>query len=739
MALFETWLTVDLMKGTRKTQIDDTYFYGDESANLIGVRVLSNREPASLSGTCTGYVQRVDGSTVTVPGNVSGNTAYFIMRAACYAYPGPVNIAITLTSGNTTTTLVGIRANVSSSRTDTTVDPGSVIPSLDTLLARINEMQQATAAAQELIDEYADTVGSLGERMTEAEGAIGAAVESTGNLYDSGTRVVGARLSATSGNVGAPGSAVSYDTSDFIPVAAGTAYTVKRWGGTAWASGSNDNLAWYDGSKVYVSGQSIQGVDTVTAPVGAVYMRFSIRKSGGQGAPDAPVKTVVAESSSFPETYVPHWKLVDEIALQSDVTASITALQSSVANDSRFNGYIHNLGYSSLLQCTQPGWYGCSYSYRTSLSDLPADYAGKADSSGFALIVEAPAAASNSALIQTIKSLSGYVWQRSIVNGAVSYDWKRLGSAETLVDDVVAIIGDSISTNGNDGPRPNAVEITVTEEDVGVQLSAYLTYNDVQTGLSLGGHTFTSDEIGTEVTFTPTADDVGKVIGMPVTQYAASMQVWWEYASIGDGGLGFTTIPVCYGGASMSSHEDNNIRYMSTHAWHDSQIRKCGIRTPGTMTRTAPTKIIIFRGVNDFSHSPYALLTEDFFSGASWAYPQTDTVTGGYGYLEALALTIKKCRAAYPEARIYLCTLPAFLRLDVTGFPMTNGTNTLPEYNAAILKAAEFFGCGVIRFDLCWSIENAVSGGYVSSTDKTHPTSKGHRAMGIQAVKDLLK
>ena len=724
----ELWYTHEMNPGiVQPVQLPGLLWTGGASGDKIGVQILRNRVPSDeLDGkTVTGFWIRPDKQTVAISGTAASKTVYVVLPQEAYAYEGQCQLVIRVTSGGVKIPVFAGYVTIGLTSTSEVVDPGDLVPDLEDLLAAIDDMEEATDAAQAVADEYADTVGDLTERMTVAEDAIGAVVSSTVNLYNSGTRTISARVSGTTGNVGASGSSLSYDTSDFIPVSASTEYTAKRWGSTAFTAQEMDNYAFYKSDKTYSSGGSFPSTGVITSPADGAYLRISIKKSS---TPTAPLTTVVAKSTEFPETYVPCWEITDELARQA-----------FVASDSRFNGYIHQLGYTSLLQCTQPGWYGCSYSYRTSLDDLPADYDGKANSSGFTLTVEAPAAASSSAVVQTFKSLSGYVWVRSIVNGAVSYDWKRLDTAETMTGDVIAIIGDSISTNGNDGPRPNAVEITVETEDVGVQLSAYLTYSDVQGGLSLGGHTFTSDEIGTEVTFTPTADDVGKKIGLPINQYAASMQVWWEYASIGDGGLGFTTIPACYGGASMSSHEDSNSRYKSTYAWHDSQIRKCGIRTPGTMTRTAPTKIIIFRGVNDFSHSPYSKLTDGYFSGADWSYPTSDAVTGGKGYLEALALTIKKLRAAYPSARIYLCTLPAFLRLNVTGFPMTNGENSLPEYNAAILRASEFFGCSVIRFDLCWSIENAVSGGYVDSTDKTHPTSKGQKAMGIQAVKDLLK
>ena len=306
-----------------------------------------------------------------------------------------------------------------------------------------------------------------------------------------------------------------------------------------------------------------------------------------------------------------------------------------------------------------------------------------------------------------------------------------------LTGKTVAVIGDSISTNGTVGTDANAVELTVTAEDVGVQLSAYLTYYDVQAGLSLGGHTFTSAEIGTEVTFTPVEADIGKVIGLSLTYNPNSTTVWWE---VMQKALGNTTIPVCWSGASVTSHEGDQSIYKTSYAWHDAQIRKCGIRTPGSMTRTAPDVIIIYRGTNDFSHASYAKLTAGYFDNYNWQYPNDDAVTGGYGYKEGLCLTVKKLRAAYPSAKIFLCTLNVFKRVNYSHFPTNNGTNSLPQYNAAIREVADFLGCGLIEFDKDGiTFENCYSGGYVtdSETTPTHPSNKGHKVMGNKAIADI--
>lgn len=304
----------------------------------------------------------------------------------------------------------------------------------------------------------------------------------------------------------------------------------------------------------------------------------------------------------------------------------------------------------------------------------------------------------------------------------------------------VAIIGDSISTNGDlgSGEYPNIPEITISEEDVGVQLSAYLTYYDVQGGLSLGNHTFTDAEIGTEVTFTAVSDDIGKSIGKPLNHNPASRVVWWEVAMEA---LGFTPIPVCWSGSSITSHEGDKNTYKTSYAWHDAQIRKCGIRTPGTMERSAPDIIIIYRGTNDFSHSPYVKLTENYFGSENWTYPITDQLENGYGLKEGLSLLISKLRSVYPTAIIYLATLNVFKRVIYDSFPTRNGFGTLPEYNEAIREVARYMGCNVISFDKDGiTFENCYSGGYItdSATTPTHPNDKGHAVMGRQAIHDLV-
>ena len=310
----------------------------------------------------------------------------------------------------------------------------------------------------------------------------------------------------------------------------------------------------------------------------------------------------------------------------------------------------------------------------------------------------------------------------------------------------VAIIGDSISTNANSGNADsNALEMRIQPEDVGQTLRAYITANDVGRSLSLGGYTFTTEDIGTEAEFTPIEADQtysngkGQPVGVPDNYNLESVKTWWEVAR---DALGFIGIPVCWSGSSITSHEGDTTTYKTSYAWHDAQIRKCGIRIPGTMTRTAPDVIIIYRGTNDFSHPPYVKLTDGYFNNKDWEYPVTDEVDDGYGFKEGYSLTIKRLRAAYPTAVIMCCTLPVFKRIGYSKYPTRNGLYTLSQFNQAIREVADFFGCGLIEFDKCGiTFENCYSGGYLTddSAKPVHPSDKGHYVMGQKAIKDLVR
>ena len=315
----------------------------------------------------------------------------------------------------------------------------------------------------------------------------------------------------------------------------------------------------------------------------------------------------------------------------------------------------------------------------------------------------------------------------------------------------VAIIGDSISTFKN----KNAYEIVITEEDVGKQLFSYITHYDVYkdtAATSLTNKTISKDginsnyliqpsDIGTQLSFIPSSEDVGKKIGIPKNYNDSNdtEKTWWQVAA---DHLGFEPIVASWSGSSITSHEATESYLKCAHAWHDHTIRKIGKRIPGTTNRIAPDVVLIYRGTNDLSHSDKVRLTSNYYNTVNWDYPSTDALTTTtYGYQEGLALTIQKIRKTYPNTKIVLCTCNVFKRKIYSSFPTRNNYFSLPQMNNAIRQTADFFGCHLIELDKCgitW--ENCYSEGYItdSSTKPTHPNTKGHQLMGKQAISDLL-
>ena len=137
MAQLETWYTQDIHGSVKVHYLDGNVFSQDNHGNIVGVVVFDNGEPATISGTVSAHVVRSDGATVAIEGFRSGNIAYVSLPASAYAIPGVISIVIKLTTSGVITTLCAVVANVYQSSTSETVDPGTIIPSIETLIAEI--------------------------------------------------------------------------------------------------------------------------------------------------------------------------------------------------------------------------------------------------------------------------------------------------------------------------------------------------------------------------------------------------------------------------------------------------------------------------------------------------------------------------------------------------------------------------------------------------------------------------
>lgn len=178
MAQFETWLEADLQKMIKPQMLTGAVFSADSMANLVGVKVYNGGAPATLGGSVSGKVIRADGSTVPVSGTLSGNAASIVLPQAAYAVVGPITISIAVTEGGATTTLACAVGVVTRTSTDTTVDPGTIIPSIDALIAQIN------AAINSIPADYSALLAAIAPTFSaSAAYPAGAYVWQGGTLY----------------------------------------------------------------------------------------------------------------------------------------------------------------------------------------------------------------------------------------------------------------------------------------------------------------------------------------------------------------------------------------------------------------------------------------------------------------------------------------------------------------------------------------------------------------------------
>lgn len=138
---------------------------GDILANRFGVKVMRNGNPVQLTGvSCAGYFIRSDGGTIPINGSVSGNKAYVDLPQACYAIEGQFSLAIKLSGGSVTGTVRIVDGVVSNTTTGIPIDPGTIIPSVETLIEAIE------AAIANIPADYSQVTNSLNAQFCLHDG-----------------------------------------------------------------------------------------------------------------------------------------------------------------------------------------------------------------------------------------------------------------------------------------------------------------------------------------------------------------------------------------------------------------------------------------------------------------------------------------------------------------------------------------------------------------------------------------
>ena len=266
MAIYrEDFVDIELTKGTiHRSFCNRAIGEGDQLANRFGVRLLRNGEPEPISGSCAGYFIRPDGDTVVITGEVEGNTAYVDLPQACYTYEGQFAMAIKVTSGDATGTMRIIDGVVANTTTDTLVDPGTIIPSIEELLDEIE------AAVATIPLDYSALSNGFRNSMEAEFGSSHPGSWTDYTIKKSDGTTAGSTVYKITGFMKITGKNVIYTTS---PAVNSTVLSQRA----SIAFYSSDSAAGYISSEDIQSGepQTIVWQSSVV-PEGAKYMRIMI-------------------------------------------------------------------------------------------------------------------------------------------------------------------------------------------------------------------------------------------------------------------------------------------------------------------------------------------------------------------------------------------------------------------------------------------------------------------------------
>lgn len=185
--MYETWLNTDLKKLNKVVHLKGNLFSQDNMSNLVGVHVFDDGEAVgTIGGTITGWILRDDGGSVMVTGETSGGDAWIVLPEEAYAVPGPVTITIRHTasseSGAARTALAVCTAYVYRTVSDTMVDPGDVLPSLEEIMARVQALETRVTEAMSSISTAVSAAQTARNEAAAAANSLRGATASASTL-----------------------------------------------------------------------------------------------------------------------------------------------------------------------------------------------------------------------------------------------------------------------------------------------------------------------------------------------------------------------------------------------------------------------------------------------------------------------------------------------------------------------------------------------------------------------------
>ena len=123
--------------------LSGTLFADENLAHTFAISATRNGAEIALSGVVTACFIRPDGGTVELNGTIEDGKACVTLAESCYVVTGRFKLTVFVSVDGAKTAVYCAAGNVVETTTNTIIDPGSVVPSVDDIIAEYATMQQA--------------------------------------------------------------------------------------------------------------------------------------------------------------------------------------------------------------------------------------------------------------------------------------------------------------------------------------------------------------------------------------------------------------------------------------------------------------------------------------------------------------------------------------------------------------------------------------------------------------------
>ena len=184
--------TVDLSKIQKVDQLEGPLYQLENGGHTFEITCLMDGAAASVSGTVSARFLRADEETVYFTGSLTGNVVSITLPQSCYVSNGRFGLVVFVAGNDITSAVYAVAGSVYRSTSDHIIDPTEEIPSLEDLIAKIEECEEATADAQQaasfvpsiIASTYSTSVAYVVGDYCTYEGALYRCTAETDGAFD---------------------------------------------------------------------------------------------------------------------------------------------------------------------------------------------------------------------------------------------------------------------------------------------------------------------------------------------------------------------------------------------------------------------------------------------------------------------------------------------------------------------------------------------------------------------------